>query len=92
MAKKRSKKRNLLTLDAELVELAYQLHVNASHLRETVMHINIPASFRMQLLRRVQSDMNLARSLGIELSSPDEEAFSSKENVQKAAKMHGLFG
>lgn len=92
MTKKRSKKRNLLTLDAELVELAYQLHVNASHLWETVTHINIPAAFRIQLLRRVQSDMNLARSLGIELSSPDEEAFSSKESVQKAAKIFGLFG
>ncbi|MBU3619907.1 hypothetical protein [Polynucleobacter sp. JS-Fieb-80-E5] len=91
MANKRSKKRNLLTLDADLTELAYQLHVNASRLRETATHINIPAAFRMQLLRRVQSDMNLAKSLGLELSIPEVEVFSNKDSTEKAAESLGLF-
>lgn len=91
MRNKRSKKRNLLTLDAELTELAYQLHINASRLRKTVTHINIPAEFRMRLLRRVQSDMNLAKSLGLELSIPKVGVFSTKESTEMAAESLGLF-
>lgn len=91
MLKKRSKKRNLLTTDMDLAELAYQLYVNAIRLRETATHINVPAAFRMQLLRRVQGDISLAKSLGTELDIPDEEAFSTKDRAEKRAEMLGLF-
>ena len=91
MENKRSKKRNLLTQDVELAELAYRLHTNASRLRETATHINIPAAFRMQLFRRVQGDINLAKSLGIELINQNDEAFLTKESTEKAAEGLGLF-
>jgi hypothetical protein len=92
MANKRSKKRNKLTQDSELAELAYRLHVNASRLSQTATHINIPAEFRMQLLRRVQSYINLARSLGGELDQPNEDAFITKESTERIAEGLGLFG
>lgn len=92
MTNKRSKKRNLLTKDVELAELAYRLHGNAHRLRETITFINIPAAFRAQLMRRVQADMNLARSLGVELSAPDEEAFWDKNAAERIAENLGLFG
>ena len=91
MEKTRSKKKNLLTKDVEIAELAYRLHFNASRLRETVTHINIPAAFRVQLLRRIQSDMDLAKSLGVELSAPNEEAFLDKDTAEKTAEYLGLF-
>jgi hypothetical protein len=91
MAKRRSKKRNLLTTDVELAELAYRLHTNAIRLRETLTHINIAASYRAQLLRRVQSDMESARSLGVELDQPNEDAFLTKESAESVAEELGLF-
>ena len=91
MEKTRSKKKNLLTKDVEIAELAYRLHLNASRLRETVTHINIPAAFRVQLLRRAQSDMKLAKSLGVELYMPNEEAFLDKDAAERTAEGFGLF-
>ena len=70
MAKRRSKKRNYLTMDVELAELAYVLHGNANRLRATATHINITAAFRMQLLRMEQRMVKLSRSLGVELDEP----------------------
>ena len=89
--KRRSKKKNLLTQDKELAELAYRLHINAFKLRETVTHVNITAAFRVQLLRRIQSDMNLARSLGKELSKPNEDAFLTLEIAEETAEAVGAF-
>jgi hypothetical protein len=91
MEKRRSKKRNYLTKDEELVELAYRLHFNAIKLRETVTHINITAEFRMRLLRGIQSDINLAKSLGVELSRPDENALLTIGDIEKKAEELGLF-
>lgn len=89
--KKRSKKRNQLTQDVELAELAYRLHINATRLRETATNINIPAAFRMQLLRRVQSDADLAKSLGIELERPEEGAFQTLACTEIVGEQLGLF-
>jgi hypothetical protein len=91
MAKRRSKKRNYLTMDVELAELAYVLHGNASRLRATVTHINITAAFRMQLLRMEQRMAKLARSLGIELEEPSQEAFVTKESAERVGEQLGLF-
>ncbi|MBU3628911.1 hypothetical protein [Polynucleobacter sp. AP-Reno-20A-A9] len=91
MAKRRSKKRNYLTMDVELAELAYVLHGNANRLRSTAAHINITAAFRMQLLRMEQRMAKLARSLGIELDQPNEDAFLSKECTEKLGDQLGLF-
>lgn len=92
MENKRSKKRNQLTKDAELVELAYVLHVNARRLRDTVTAINIPAAYRVQLLRHVQWMLTEARNLGAEMSVPEENSFFSKEGVEEIAEKLGLFG
>lgn len=91
MEKVRSKRKNLLTQDKEIAEIAYRLHLNASRLRETITHINIPAAFRVQLMRRVQSDINLAKSLGKELTRPDENAFQTLEISEKTAESVGTF-
>ena len=42
MPNKRTKKRNLLTTNLELTELAYVLHISAIRLRETLSAINVP--------------------------------------------------
>lgn len=91
MAKRRSKKRNYLTMDVELAELAYVLHGNASRLRNTATHINISAEFRMQLLRLDQRMVKVARSLGIELDEPNKDAFLTKESAEKIGEQLGLF-
>ncbi|MBU3557617.1 hypothetical protein ICN18_08240 [Polynucleobacter sp. Ross1-W9] len=91
MAKRRSKKRNYLTLDVEFAELAYVLHGNANRLRTTATHINITAAFRMQLLRMEQRMVELARSLGNELDQPDQDAFMTKESTERIGDQLGLF-
>lgn len=91
MAKRRSKKRNYLTLDVEFAELAYVLHGNANRLRTTATHINITAAFRMQLLRMEQRMVELARSLGNELDQPDQDAFMTKESTERVGDQLGLF-
>jgi hypothetical protein len=91
MTKRRSKKRNYLTMDIELAELAYVLHGNANRLRSTATHINITAAFRMQLLRMEQRMVELARSLGIELDQPDQDAFLTKDCAERAGDQLGLF-
>ena len=91
MSKRRSKKRNYLTMDVELAELAYVLHANANRLRGTATHINITAAFRMQLLRMEQRMVKVARSLGIELDEPNKDAFVTKESAEKIGDQLGLF-
>jgi hypothetical protein len=91
MIKRRSKKRNYLTQDIELAELAYVLHGNANRLRVTATQINITAAFRMQLLRLDQRMSAMAKSLGIELSQPNSEAFISKESTERLGDQLGLF-
>jgi len=91
MTKRRSKKRNYLTMDIELAELAYVLHGNANRLRSTATHINITAAFRMQLFRMEQRMVELARSLGIELDQPDQDAFMTKDCAERVGDQLGLF-
>jgi hypothetical protein len=91
MVGKRSKKRNYLTENAEIAELAYALHVSANRLRATVTQINIPAAFRLQILRHIQWMTTSACALGVELSPPDENAFTTKEAAEKVAELLGLF-
>ena len=91
MAKRRSKKRNYLTMDVELAELAYVLHGNANRLRATTTHINVTAAFRMQLLRMEQRMAKIARSLGVELDQPNQDAFATKESTEKIGDFLGLF-
>jgi hypothetical protein len=91
MAKRRSKKRNYLTMDVELAELAYVLHGNANRLRTTAAQINITAAFRMQLLRIAQKMTSLARSLSAELDEPNPDAFATKESTEKLGDQIGLF-
>ena len=92
MIKRRNKKRNYLTQDIELAELAYVLHGNANRLRATATQINITAAFRMQLLRLDQRMVVMAKCLGIELSKPNPEAFLSKESTERLGDLLGLFG
>ena len=47
MPNKRTKKRNLLTTNLELTELAYVLHISAIRLRETLSAINVPNAYRI---------------------------------------------
>jgi len=91
MIKRRSKKRNYLTQDIELAELAYVLHGNANRLRATATQINITAAFRMQLLRLEQRMAAMARSLGAELAQPNPVAFVSKESTERLGDQLGLF-
>jgi hypothetical protein len=91
MTKRRSKKRNYLTTDVELAELAYVLHGNANRLRGTATNINITAAFRMQLLRMEQRMAKLARSLGAELELPNQDVFATKESTEKIGMQIGLF-
>ena len=91
MAKRRSKKRNYLTMDVELAELAYVLHGNANRLRGTATHINITAAFRMQLLRMEQRMVKIAKSLGVELDQPNQEAFMTKESTERIGGQLDLF-
>ena len=91
MTQKRSKKRNYLTMDVELAELAYVLHGNANRLRGTATHINITAAFRMQLLMMEQRMVKIARSLGVELDQPNQEAFLTKESTERIGDQLDLF-
>jgi len=91
MEKRRSKKRNYLTNDKDLSHLAYVLHVNADRLTTTATAINIPAEFRMRLLRQVQAARKLARSLGAELEIADEDVFETKKSTEQFADNLGLF-
>jgi hypothetical protein len=91
MENKRSKKTNLLTKDIELAELAYVFHICAIKLRETIVQINVPAAYRLRVLRHVQWLTDQARSLGIELSIPNADAFASRDAAEKIAEELGVF-
>jgi len=91
MPNKRTKKRNLLTTNLELTELAYVLHIAAHRLRTTITEINIPSAYRIQINRHIQWMLSQARSLGAELSTPNEKAFITKESAEKIGEQLGLF-
>lgn len=91
MPNRRTKKRNLLTTNLELAELAYALHVCAYRLRATITEVNIPSSYRIQISRHVQWMTAQARSLGRELNAPNELAFATKESTEKIGEQLGLF-
>ena len=91
MPNKRTKKRNLLTTNLELAELAYVLHIVANRLRTTITEINIPSAYRIQINRHIQWMLGQARSLGTELTSPNEKAFVTKESTEKIGEQLGLF-
>lgn len=91
MITKRTKKRNKLTTNQELAELAYILHLSATRLRATVTEINIPAAFRAKLDRRIQDWVKIAQSLGDELNGPNSDAFLNKESTEKICEQLGLF-
>lgn len=87
----RSKKRNILTTNAELAELAYAMHVCSNRIKQTVTEINIAAAYRIQIDRHVRWLTHQARSLGKELNPPNELAFKSKESTEQIAEQLGLF-
>ncbi len=89
--KKRSKKRNLLTTNAELAELAYAFHISAQRLRLTASKVNIPQAYRLQIAARIQWLLDQARSLGSELNSKDSKAFATKESTERIAEQLGVF-
>jgi len=88
---KRTKKRNKLTQNTEIAELAYALHLGASRLRMTLMEINIPAAYHKKLSRRIYDWVNQAQLLGLELAPPNEQAFLSKETTEAECERMGLF-
>jgi hypothetical protein len=88
---KRTKKRNKLTQNAELAELAYVLHLGAARLRMTLMEINIPAAYREKLGRRIYDWVNQAQMLGLELNPPNETVFMSRESTEEHCEKLGLF-
>lgn len=91
MMQKRTKKRNKLTTNSEITELAYALHVSANRLRLTISQINIPAAYRLQIARHVQWMIGQAKSLGEELNAPQPNAFLTKDSTEKIAEHLGLF-
>ncbi|MDH6299496.1 hypothetical protein [Polynucleobacter sphagniphilus] len=88
---KRTKKRNKLTTNAEIAELAYVLHISASRLRLTISQINLPAAYRLQITRHVQWMLNQAKSLGEQLNAPQPNAFITKESTERIAEHLGVF-
>jgi len=88
---KRTKKRNKLTTNAEIAELAYALHISANRLRLTISQINIPAAYRLQIARHVQWMIGQAKSLGDELIAPQPDAFLTKESTERIAEHLGVF-
>ena len=88
---KRSKKRNKLTTNAEIAELAYALHLAANRLRLTISEINIPEAYRLQIARHVHWMINQAQSLGDELNAPMPDAFRTKESSERIAEQLGVF-
>lgn len=88
---KRTKKRNKLTQNAELAELAFQLHQGAARLRRTLMEINIPAAYREKLNRRVFDWISQACLLGLELIPANEAAFITLESTESECERLGLF-
>lgn len=91
MQQKRTKKRNRLTTNAEIAELAYILHISANRLRTTISEINIPAAYRLQIARHVHWMINQAKSLGKELDAPQPNVFLTKDSTEKIAEQLGLF-
>ena len=83
MIQKRTKKRNKLTTNAEIAQLAYSLHISANRLRLTISQINMPAAYRLQIARHVQWMLNQAKSLGEQLNAPQPNAFMTKEATER---------
>ncbi len=91
MIQKRTKKRNKLTTNAEIAELAYVLHISANRLRLTISQINMPAAYRLQIARHVQWMLNQAKSLGEQLNAPQPNAFTTKEATERICEQLGVF-
>ena len=91
MIKKRSKKRNILTTNKEITELAYVFHLSAGRIRTTITSVNIPAAYREQIGRKVQWLIDQAQSLGNELQPPTPSAFLTKDSTERIADQLGLF-
>lgn len=91
MLNTRTKKRNKLTTDREITELAYIMHLAAQKIRHTAIEVNIPAAYRLTIERKAQWLMEQAKSLGKELNIPNADAFLTKESTEKIAEQLGLF-
>ena len=88
---KRSKKRNLLTTNAELAELAYIEHLVASKLKVTASRVNIPQAYRLQIASRIQWLEAQARSLGNELIPKNPTAFLTLSSTERICEQLGVF-
>lgn len=88
---KRSKKRNRLTTNAELAELAYAFHISANRLRLTASGVNITAAYRLQIARHVHWLINQAKSLAKEMTGNNLEAFNTKESTERICEQLGVF-
>ena len=91
MMQKRTKKRNKLTSNAEIAQLAYSFHLAANRLRLTISMINIPAAYRIQIARHIHWMINQAQSLGNELEGKNPQAFLSKESTERICEQLGVF-
>ena len=91
MIKKRTKKRNILTTNKEITELAYVFHLSAGRMRSTITSVNIPAAYRERISRKVQWLIQQAQSLGDELHPPVPNAFMTKDSTVRIGEQLGLF-
>ena len=91
MLKKRNKKRNLLTTNLEITELAYVLHITANRLRDTISAVNIPSAYRIQISRKVHWLIRQAQSLGCLLQPANPDAFLTKKSTEKIAEQLDMF-
>ena len=89
--KKRTKKRNKLTTNSEIAELAYSLHLAANRLRLTISIINIPSAYCNQISRHVQWMINQAQSLGNASQAKNPQAFLSRESTERICEQLGVF-
>jgi len=91
MLKKRTKKRNMLTTNLEITELAYVLHITANRLRDTISAVNIPSAYRVQISRKVHWLIRQAQSLGSSLQPANPDAFLTKKSTESIGEQLGLF-
>lgn len=91
MQQKRTKKRNRLTTNAEIAELAYAMHIAANRLRLSISEVNIPAAYRIQIARHVHWLINQAKSLAKEMTGNNLDAFNTKESTEKICEQLGVF-
>lgn len=87
---KKSRNRNKLTTNTQIVDMALTLWDCSDYITKTMLRTNLNSYFRDRLVRITQRLSKEAIQLGSDLAPPNEVAFETSNSTKSIARQLGL--